>query len=42
VIKAQVNGATVYRLRVVGLSKSDAAVLCARVKVNGGNCFVAK
>ena len=42
VSKAQVNGATVYRLRVVGLSKSDAAALCARVKVNGGNCFVAK
>jgi hypothetical protein len=42
VSKAQVNAATVYRLRIVGLSKSDAAALCARVKVNGGNCFVAK
>jgi hypothetical protein len=42
VSKAQVNGATVYRLRIVGLSKSDAAALCARVKVNRGNCFVAK
>ena len=42
VSEAQVNGATVYRLRVVGLSKSDAAALCARVKVNGGNCFLAK
>ena len=42
VSKAQVNGATVYRLRIVGRSKSDAAALCARVKVNGGNCFVAK
>jgi hypothetical protein len=42
VSKAQVNGATVYRLRIVGLSKSDAAALCARVKVYGGNCFVAK
>ena len=42
VSKAQVNGATVYRLRIGGLSKSDAAALCARVKVDGGNCFVAK
>ena len=42
VSKAQVNGATVYRLRIVGLSRSDATALCARVKVNGGNCFVAK
>jgi hypothetical protein len=40
--QAQVKGATVYRLRIVGLSKSDAAALCARVMVNGGNCFVAK
>jgi hypothetical protein len=42
VSKAQVNGATVYRLRIGGLSKSDAAALCTRVKVNGGNCFLAK
>ena len=42
VSKAQVNGATVYRLRISGLSKSDAAALCTRVKVNGGNCFLAK
>jgi SPOR domain len=42
VSKAQVNGATVYRLRIVGLSKSDAAALCAHVKVDGGPCFVAK
>jgi hypothetical protein len=38
--KAQVNGATVYRLRVVGLSKADAAALCSRVKGDGGDCFV--
>ncbi len=40
--KAQVDGATVYRLRVVGLSKADAAALCARVKGDGGNCFIVK
>jgi hypothetical protein len=42
VSKAQVNGATFYRLRIVGLPKSHAAALCARVKADGGNCFVAK
>ncbi len=40
--KAVVNGDTVYRLRVVGLSKADAAALCARLKGDGGNCFLAK
>jgi hypothetical protein len=40
--KAQVNGATVYRLRVVGLFKPDAAALCARVRGEGGDCFIAK
>jgi SPOR domain len=40
--KAQVNGATVYRLRVVRLSKADAAALCLRVKGDGGDCFIVK
>ena len=40
--KAQVNGETVYRLRVVGLTKADAAALCARLKGEGGQCFIAK
>jgi hypothetical protein len=40
--KAQVNGATVYRLRVVRLSKADAAALCSRVKGDGGDCFIVK
>src|SRR5208337_1429129 len=40
--KAVVNGDMVYRLRVVGLSKADAAALCARLKGDGGNCFLAK
>jgi hypothetical protein len=40
--KAIVNGETVYRLRVVDLSKADAEALCTRLKVDGGNCFIAK
>ena len=40
--KAIVNHQTIYRLRVVGLSKADAAALCARVKGDGGDCFIAK
>jgi hypothetical protein len=40
--KAVVNGETIYRLRVVGLSKADAAAMCARLKGDGGDCFIAK
>ena len=40
--KALVNGETIYRLRVVGLSKAEAAALCARLKGDGGDCFIAK
>ena len=40
--KAVVNGETIYRLRVVGLTKADAAALCARLKGDGGECFIAK
>ena len=40
--KAVVKGATIYRLRVAGLSKADAAALCARLKGEGGDCFIAK
>ena len=40
--KAVVNGEAIYRLRVVGLSNADAAALCARLKGDGGNCFIAK
>ena len=34
--KAVVKGETIYRLRVVGLTKADAAALCARLKGDGG------
>ena len=40
--KAVVNGETIYRLRVVGLTKADAAALCARLKGEGAQCFIAK
>ena len=40
--KAVVKGETIYRLRVVGLTKADAAALCARLKGDGGQCFIAK
>jgi SPOR domain len=40
--KAEVNGDTIYRVRVSGLTKADAAALCARLKGEGGQCFIAK
>lgn len=40
--KAVVKGETIYRLRVVGLTKADAAKLCARLKGDGGQCFIAR
>jgi hypothetical protein len=39
---AVVDGVTVYRLRVVDLSKADASALCASLKDDGGSCFVAR
>ena len=40
--KAEVKGEAIYRLRVSGLTKADAAALCARLKGDGGQCFIAK
>ena len=40
--KARVGGETVYRLRVFGLSKADAATLCERLKGGGGSCFIVR
>ena len=40
--KARVDAETVYQVRVAGLSKADAAVLCERVKGDGGSCFVVR
>ena len=38
--KTQVNGETIYALRVAGLSKADAMALCVRVK--GRDCSIIK
>ncbi|HEY1782522.1 MAG TPA: SPOR domain-containing protein [Roseiarcus sp.] len=40
--KAEVHGETIYRLRVSGLTKADAAAMCARLKGDGGQCFIVK
>jgi hypothetical protein len=40
--KAEVKGETIYRLRVSGLTKADAAAMCAKLKGEGGQCFIAK
>jgi hypothetical protein len=37
-----VNGETVYRLQVVGLSRDEAATLCSRVKGDGGSCSIVR
>lgn len=40
--KADVNGKTIYRVRVGGLSRDDATALCTKLQASGGQCFVAK
>lgn len=40
--KAKVGEKDVYRVRVVGLSQSDANGLCEKLKAAGGSCFVAR
>ena len=40
--KVLVNGETVYRLQVVGLSRDEAATLCSRVKGDGGSCAIVR
>lgn len=40
--KAEVGGATVYRLRAGAGSAADASMLCGRLKVAGENCIVVK
>jgi hypothetical protein len=42
VVKGEVRGRTVYRVRVSGLSHEDATSLCVRLKSSGGECFVAR
>jgi len=40
--KAEVNGNTIYRVRVGPMTKDDASSLCSRLQGLGGQCFVAK
>ena len=41
VVRAENNGASIYRVRVGGLSKEGAVAMCTKVKSSGGSCFVA-
>jgi hypothetical protein len=41
VVQADSNGRTVFRVRVVGLAADDANVLCSKLKMSGGACYVA-
>jgi hypothetical protein len=40
--KAEVNGNTIYRVRVGPMSRDEASSLCSRLQGQGGQCFVAK
>jgi cell division protein FtsN len=40
--KAEVNGNTIYRVRVGPMSKEEASSLCSKLQGQGGQCFVAK
>jgi cell division septation protein DedD len=39
---AEVNGRSVYRVRVGQMSREEATSLCERLKASGGSCFVAR
>jgi hypothetical protein len=40
--QADVNGRSIYRVRVGGMAKADAVALCQKLKASGGDCFVAR
>jgi cell division septation protein DedD len=40
--KAEVNGRTLYRVRVGPMSRDDASSLCSKLQGQGGECFVAR
>ncbi len=39
VVQGEANGATVYRVRVTGVSAEQAARICSQVRSSGGQCF---
>jgi hypothetical protein len=42
IIKAEVNGNTIYRVRTAPMDRSEANEACTKVKASGGTCFVAR
>ncbi|WP_246694071.1 SPOR domain-containing protein, partial [Methylobacterium sp. WL18] len=40
--QAEVNGKTIFRVRVGPLAKNEATSLCSTLQGEGGQCFVAK
>ena len=42
VIKADINGKTVFRVRALGYSRDEAAAACATAAASGAKCFIAK
>lgn len=42
IIRAEVNGKTLYRVRITGLDRESANTMCNRIKSAQGSCFVAK
>ncbi|AWM87450.1 SPOR domain-containing protein [Microvirga sp. 17 mud 1-3] len=40
--KAEVNGNTIYRVRVGPMPRDEASTLCSKLQGQGGQCFVAK
>jgi hypothetical protein len=40
--KADRHGETIYRVRVVGLTRAQASAMCGKIKAAGGDCFPAK
>ena len=40
--QAEVNGSTLYRVRVGPMSRDEASSLCSKIQGQGGQCFVAK
>ncbi|KAA2235361.1 SPOR domain-containing protein [Salinarimonas soli] len=42
IVKAEVNGNTIYRVRTAPMDRGDANEACSKIKASGGSCFVAK
>jgi len=40
--RAELNGKTLYRVRVESLSRDEANALCTKLRAAGGQCFIAK